>query len=319
MITRRKLLALTPLLHIAPPVWAQDISRPIKILVGYAPGVTPDVVTRILAGAMGTILNQNIVVENRPGAGGWLAVQELIKSPPDGNTLVCLDPGQWAVLPAIRPGLYDPLKALAPVGLAYTSPLYLVVMDTFPAKNLQDLIGLIKTNPNAYNYGSSGNGTFHHLFMESFKAKAGLQVTHVPYKGGSQALQGLLSGDIQILVGGPTTEAYVKAGKMRRLVVASRERWRTAPDVPSMSDVGMPDLQFVGDVGYFAPAGTPKPVVDRLTDGLAKAVRLPDFVDKAPLLGIGIQYKTPAQLLELVRDDIPRYQQAVKVSGAKAE
>ncbi len=302
-------------------VLAQEFpTRPVKLLVGFLPGGIPDTIARAIAPAMTSLLGQSFVVENRPGSGGLAAAQELMRAPPDGYTLMSGSGSQWAILPALRPGLYDPEKALAPVALVSTNSLYIVVHTTMGVKSLPEFIALVKSKPGAFSYGSSGNGTVHHLFMESFIAAAGLNIQHVPYKGAPQQVQALIAGDIPIaVVSSSNIAAQVKAGQLRMLVATTRTRSRLTPDVPSMSDAGMPEIHFTGDVGYFAPAGTPRAVIERLSAALAKAVQRPELLQRSDALGIEPVYGTPEQLAEIVRADIVRYTKAVKISGAKVD
>ncbi len=300
---------------------AQDFpSRPIKLLIGYPPGGVPDTVGRAIAPVMQSLLGQPFIVENRPGAGGLTAVQEVLRSPADGYTLLSADSAQWAILPALRPGTYDPEKAFAPVAMVTTNSVYITVRSSLGVKSLQEFIALMKSKPGAFSYGSSGNGSVHHLFMESFKAAAGLDIQHVPYKGSVQQVQALLAGDIPIgIAGGTATAAYVKSGQMRLLLTSTRERSKLTPDVPSMGDISLPELDFAGSVGYLAPAGTPRSAIERLTAAIAKAVHQPELMQRFESVGVESFYKTPEQYAEIIRADVPRYVKAVKISGAKVD
>lgn len=300
---------------------AQDFpNRPIKLLIPYPPGGVPDSVARAVAPAIQAALGQPFVLDNRPGAGGLTAVLEVMRSPADGYTLLSGDSGTWAVLPALRPGSFDPEKAFAPVAGVSTNSMYITVRSDLPAKTLQEFIALIKSKPGAYQYASSGNGSLHHLFMESFKAAAGLDMQHVPYKGSSQQVLALLAGDIPIGIGGPAATApHVKAGKLRWLVTSTNERSKLTPDVPSTSEFGMSDLHFAGDVAYFAPGGTPRAAINRISGAIGKALQQPDVMARIDAVFLEPLYRTPEQLAEVVRADIVRYTRAVKVSGAKVD
>lgn len=308
------------LIALSPLAAAQDFpSKPIKFIVPY-PGGVPDYVARILGQLMSGPLGQPIVVESVPGASGQIAVQKLIHSAPDGYSLVFADAAQWAIVPAMRPGVYDPVKDMLPVGLAVTSTLYIAVTDTFPAKSLQELIAIAKAKPGTLSYASSGVGSLHHLFMESFKAAMGIDILHVPYKGTSQAMVGFLGGEIPIAVGGLLTlQGQAKEGKVRLLSTATKERSRLTPDVPSMSDAGAPQVDFPAEMGFFVPARTPKSVIDKLTAALASAVNNPDFVAKIGARGLEATYGTPEQLGEIVRKEGPKYVRALELSGFKPQ
>ena len=309
------------LLCLSPAAWAQEFpSRPMRLVVLYPPGGQPDNIARTLAPSVSAMLGQQLVVDNRPGGSGLTGIQEVTRNPADGYTLLSADAGQWASLPALRPGVYDFEKLFAPIALVSTSSLYITVRSAVPATTIQELIALAKSKPGSLNYGSAGNGTVHHLFMESFKAAIGLDIVHVPYKGSSQIVPALLAGDIGIAVTATaSTGAFVKSGQMRLLATTTRDRSRLTPEVPSMGDLGQPDLSFAGEVGYFAPAGTPRAVIDRLAGALAKSVQQADIVQRMEGLGVVMTHLNPEQLAQHVRADVARYTKAVKISGAKVD
>ena len=302
------------------PLAQEFPSRTVRLLVPYAPGGQPDNIARALAPSISASLGQSFVIENRPGAGGLTAVQEVARSAPDGYTLLSADAGQWAVLPALRPGVYEFDKIMTPITLVNTSALYIAVRSAVPAKNIQEFLALVKSKPGEFSYGSSGNGSVHHLFTESFKAAMGLDIVHVPYKGSSQMVQGLLAGDIAIgIAATASTSAFVKSGQIRLLVATTRERSRLTPDVPSMGDLGQPDLNFAGESAYFAPVGTPRAVIDRLSNAVAKAVQQPEIAQRMESLGIELIHRNPEQTAQHIRGDVARYAKAVKISGAKID
>ena len=216
-------------------------TKPVKIIVPYQPGGSSDVVGRVAGQQMASILGQQFIVENRSGAGGISGVEALVKSPPDGYTLLVADSGHWAINPALYPKLpYDPVKDLAPVGMATTSSLFLVTHESFPAKDLKGLIALVKSRPGEFNYGSSGNGSVHHLTMEAFKAALGLDIVHVPFKGTGQSVPALVGGQVPMAIAALTSVApYAKTGKVRVLGANTKKRSPLAPDVPSMGEVGI--------------------------------------------------------------------------------
>ncbi len=300
---------------------AQDFpARPIRLLIGYPPGGVPDTIGRAVAPSMSATLGQPFLVENRPGAGGLTAVQELMRSEPDGHTLMSGDSGQWAILPAMRPGVYDPEKAFAPVGQVSTNAIYITVRSTLGVKTIQEFIALMKSKPGVYNYGSSGNGTVHHLFMASFMSEAGLDLRHIPYKGAVQQTQALVAGDIPIGVVSMTNSTqFVKTGQLVWLLASTRTRSKLTPEVPSTAEAGFPDIHFAGDVGYVAPAGTPRAVIERISAALAKAVQQPELLQRSQTMGVEPTYRNPDQLAELMRADRVTYNKAVKISGAKVE
>lgn len=309
------------LLGSSPAAWSQEFpARPVRLVVPYPPGGQPDSIARALAPSVSAGLGQSFVMDNRPGAGGLTAAQEVARAAPDGYTLLAGDAAQWAILPALRPGIYDFEKTFAPIALVYTSALYIAVRSTVPARTIQELLALVKSKPGVYSYGSSGNGTLHHLFMESFKAAMGLDILHVPYKGSAQMLQSLLAGDIPIGIAGTASAGpHIKSGAIRLLSTTTKDRSRLTPDVISMSELGQPELNFAGESAYFAPAGTPRAIIDRISGVLAKAVQLPDVTQRAEALGVEMLYRNPEQLVQQVRTDAARYAKAVKISGAKVD
>ena len=296
-------------------------SRPMKVLVAYAPGGTPDVVSRFLGPLMTASLGQPIVVENKAGAGGLPAVQELIKSPPDGYTMLIADVSQYAILPAMRPGLYDPVRELQPLAQITTNSIFIMVNNTIPVKNMQEFLALVRAKPGQLNYGSPGVGTLHHLFMEAVKAAYGLNILHVPFKGSGQTVISLLNGDIPMAIAGvTTTQQQIKEGKLHAIAASTKERDKVlAPDVPSASEFGAPDIDYAGDQGYFLPVGTPKAVAEKLGAALAKATLSPEFAARAGALGTIVQYRNAEQFAELVRASYPRYQRVIKLAGIKPE
>lgn len=297
-------------------------SRPLKFIVPYAPGGAADVVARTIAPPMSETLGQQLVVENRVGAGGIPGFEALAKSEPDGYTLIIGDSGQWAINPALYTKLpYDPVRDLAPIGFATTVSLFIVTNESFPAKNLRELIALVKSKPGAFNYASAGTGTLHHLTMEAFKAALGLEIVHVPYKGSGQATPALVSGEVPMSIAALTAiTQHVKAGKVRVLAVTTKKRSIFAPDVPPVEEFGVHDFDFPGEQALFTRAGTPRPHIDKLAAALGQAVRRPDVVKRFAAFGAEpVTDSTPERLAQTVRADIERYARAVKVSGAKAD
>jgi tripartite-type tricarboxylate transporter receptor subunit TctC len=312
---------LLPLVFGAFGAQAQDYpNRPVRLIVPYTPGGQPDNIARALAGPISAALGQSLIIENRPGAGGIPGTQEVMRAAPDGYTLLSADAAQWAIQPALRPGIYDFEKALAPISLIYTSALYIQVRSSVPAKTIQELIALAKSKPGSLSYGSAGNGTVHHLFMETFKSALGLDIVHVPYKGSGQMVQALLAGDIQVgITATASTGPHLKSGAVRLLATTTRERSKLTPEIISQGELGFPDNNFAGESAYFAPAGTPRPIIDKLSGILAKAVVVPDVVQRAETFGVEMLHRNPEQTLQVMRADVARFVKAVKISGAKAE
>ena len=296
-------------------------AKPIRIIAAYPPGGQPDTIARLLCQNLTPILNQQCVIENKPGAGGVPGTEFVVRSTPDGYTLLIADSGQWAIAPAMlaKPP-YDPVKDLAPVGLVTSGSVFIAVHPSVPANTVQELIALAKSKPGTLQYGSSGNATIHHLAMETFKATFGLDMPHVPYKGAGQSVPALVSGQVPVVVAGLTNLAsYAKAGQVRLIAASTRKRSSLAPEVAGMEEIGAKDVDFPGELAIFAPAGTPQSTINKLSTALHAAVRSPEFVKRTVAVGIEPAPTTPAELAEIIRADQAKYRRAIQISGAKVE
>ncbi len=296
-------------------------TRPIRMIVPYAPGGLPDTMTRIIGPKMSEALGQQIVVENRPGAGGISGTEVVARSTADGYTLLIADVGQLAINPHLFKALpYDPLKDLAPVSLIGSTALFLVLQASIPANDFRELVALAKAKPGSMNYGSSGLGSIHHLTTEAMKAAFGLDIVHVPFKGMGQAVPALLGGQVSMLFSAlPAIEAHVKAGKVKLLAISVPQRSPQAPEVPTIAELGVPGFDFAPEIGLLAPAGTPPAIVSRLAAEVAKAVRNADVAQRFQQLGIDPVGNTPEAYGAQIRSDYERYGRVVRVSGAKID
>jgi tripartite-type tricarboxylate transporter receptor subunit TctC len=297
-------------------------ARPIRAVVPYAAGGLPDTMTRIASQRMIEILGQQIVVDNRPGAGGISGCELVANATPDGYTLLIADVAQTAINPALFAKLpYDTLRDFAPVSLMGTSGQFLVAHASVPANTLPELIKLVKSKPGQIRYGSGGIGSVHHLSMEALKAPLGLDIVHIPYKGTGQAVPALLAGEVSLLFSAlPSIAPHVKAGRLKLLGVNTLKRNAQAPDVPTIGEItGIKDYDYPPAIGVMAPAKTPKAVIDRLAAAIARSVQHPDTVSRYTTLGIDPVGNTPAQYLAQTRVDIAKYAKAVKASGIKVE
>ncbi len=305
-----------------PLAQAQDFpSRPVKIVVPYAPGGAADVVGRIVAQEMQAIAGQQFIIENRPGGGGITGVEFVVKSPADGYTLLSADAGHWAINAALYPKLpYDALRDLAPVGMITTLSLFLVAHESMKVDDLKEFIALVKSRPGQFNYGSSGNGSVHHLTMESIKAALGLDIVHVPYKGTGQSTPALVAGQVAMSISALTSIAgHVKSGKVKALLASTRKRFSLVPGVPGTEESGIAGVDFPGEIALLAPGGTPRPIVEKLSAALAKAVQRPDAIARFTAISVEGVGNTPEQLAATIRADIPKYARAVKLSGATVD
>lgn len=308
---------------LALPALAQDYpARPIKIVVPYAAGGSPDIVSRFVAQALTGAIAQPVVVENLPGSSGIAAIEQVKKAAPDGYTLIVLDAAHWAVNRFTKKQLpYNFERDLVPVSILSSSSLFLSVHESFPATNLAQLVAAVKAKPGFYTYGSSGVGSLHHLTMEAFKAGLGLDILHVPYKGTGQSVPALAAGQVSMAVAAYNSVGpFEKAGRVRVLAANTRVRAGILPQYPPMGDAGLRDFHFPGENALFAPAGTPKPVIDKLVAELQRVLRQPEMV--ARLNGAGVEPPaviTSAALLETIQRDIPRYEAAVKAARVEPE
>lgn len=295
-------------------------NKAVKIIVPYATGGLPDTMARLIGQRLNETLGQQFLVDNRGGAGGISGTDAVAKSAPDGYTLVVADVGQLAINPFLYKKLpYDSIKDFAPIGLAGTSPLYIVIHPSVPANTLQELIALVKSKPGQFNYGSAGTGSIHHLTMESFKAALGLEITHIPYKGSGQSVPALLGGQVNMLPTAlPSMAVHVKNGKVKLLAITTLKRSAAEPQVPAVAEI-VPGFDFLAEIGLLAPAGTPPAIVNRLSQEIAKAVRHPDILPRFTALGIDPVGSTPDAYAANIRAAFEKYAKAVKVSGAQAQ
>jgi tripartite-type tricarboxylate transporter receptor subunit TctC len=296
-------------------------AKPVKVVVPYAAGGLPDTMARLVGQKLGESLGQQLVIENRGGAGGIVGTNEVAKAAPDGYTLLVADVGQIAINPHLFSQLpYDPQKELTGVSLIGTSALYLVAHASVPANTLKELVALIKSQPGKLSYGSSGLGSIHHLAMEALKSGFNLDMVHVPYKGTGQSVPALLGGQVPLLYAAlPSIESHVKAGKVKILAVSTPQRSPQTPDVPTVGESGVPGYDFVAEIGMLAPAGTPAEIVSKLAAEVQKAVKQPDVAARFKQLGIDPVGSTPDAYDALNRANYGKYEKVVKASGAKID
>ena len=302
---------------------AQDYpGKPVRMVVGFPPGGGTDVVARILAPRMSELLGQPVVIENRPGATGTVAAGQVAKSPADGYTIMMGHVSVNAIAPALFANLpYDVIKDFSPVAIAAAVPHLVSVHPSVQAKTLKELIAWMKTQPGKLTFPSAGNGSMPHLAGEIFKALAGVDLLHVPYKGSGQSMQDLLGGQHLVAFDTmPASSPHVRSGKLRALAVSSAARVPGLPDVPTAAEAGLPAYQVTTWYGVFAPAGTPPAIVRRLHADTVKAMQTPDT--KAKLEGIGADgtvSRSPEEFAALVRTDTARYAKIVKDIGLKID
>ena len=301
-------LALTFALALtASPSRADDYpSHPIKLIVPYAPGGGADAVARIVAKRVSETIGQPIVIENRGGAGSIIGTEDVHKADPDGYTLLLGQSGPISINPAVYKELpYNPEKDFAPITMTTAYPYILVVNSKLPAKSLQDFVAMVKSKPGEFNYGTTGVGAANHLVTELFSSKAGLKMTHVPYRGTALAVTDLLAGQVTMVFADPVSALpYMQSGALRALAVTSKERSSVAPDVPTIAESGYPGFDAIAWHGILAPANTPAPIIAKLHDQIAAALK--DPATKALLNAQAMQTvgDTPDQFAAFIKEDI---------------
>lgn len=293
-------------------------TKPIRIVVPYAPGGSPDTLGRTLAQASADALGQQIVVENRPGAGGAIAAETVMRAAPDGYTLLIADSSVYAVNPNLNPKLpYEMLRDFAPVTLAVSSPMFLAVNASLGVEDVKSFVSLAQAKPGMA-FGSSGNGTVHHLGLELMKANAKIDLTHVPYKGAGQSVPAVVAGDVGgIFAAINTLLPHAKSGRIRVLAIAAAERSQLMPQVPTMAEAGVPGCDLFISIGVFAPAKTPRDIVDRLSTEFNKSLALPEVRQRLFNAGIDPIGSTPERYAEAIRAELIHYGILVKSVGSK--
>ena len=296
---------------------AQDYpNKPIRLMVPFAPGGGVDAMARILAAKMTESLRQPVVVDHRPGAGGTLGTDAVAKAAPDGYTIL-LQVAGLAAAPALYKSLpFDPVKDLAPVTQVAASTILLVVTPKLPAATTQELIALAKSKPGSLNYGSSGVGAPLHLTMEIFKHSTGINLVHVPFRGDAPLNTALIAGDVQAaFIPTSTGQPLVDAGRVRALGVIGMKRVSALPNVPTLSEAGVKGLELSSWYGVFAPAKTPRAIIDMLQREVAKAIKAPDVADRMRAQGNEPIGGTPDEFSALVRADVARFARIVEIAG----
>jgi tripartite-type tricarboxylate transporter receptor subunit TctC len=325
--TRRQTLGLLSSLAAsgALPVAAQTAafpSRPIRLIVPHAPGGNSDTFGRILAQTMSERIGQQVVVENRPGAGGTVGSAMVSKSPADGYTLVVADNGTHAIAPTLYGAKlnYDVFKDFTPITLAARFPTVILMHPSVPARTAAEFVALAKSQPGKFTYSSAGTGNGSHLTFELFRAAAGgLEILHVPYKGGAPAIQALINAEVHLTaVSANTALPHITSGKVRALGVASAKRSPALPDVPTFAESGIP---FEGD-SWLAIVGPPAiraEIVAKLNQEIAAALRVPETQERLAKIGLSVVASSPTELTELLQRDVPKWGKAVRDSGAVAD
>lgn len=296
-------------------------SRPIRMIVAFAPGGGTDIIGRIAAQGIAAALKQQVVVDNRPGAGGNIGTELAARSAPDGHTLIMAGTGSHAINPSLYATIpYDALKDFTPVSLVAATPYLMVVHPSVPAKSVKEFVALASARAGELNMASSGNGGMPHLAGELFQLMAGVKLVHVPYKGTGAVFTDLIGGQVQVLFGDiVATSPHVKSGKLRALGITSPKRSPNLPEFPTIAESGVPDYDAVGWFGLFAPAGTPRAIVDRLNAAVRDHVRQPEVRGRLSSLGADVVASSPEAFGAKQREDLERWAKVIRAANVRIE
>jgi tripartite-type tricarboxylate transporter receptor subunit TctC len=308
------------LLMLAAGAYAQSFpAKAVRVITPFTAGSAIDTLARVLGQKLSDAWGQQVVVDNRIGANGIIGTEAAAKAPADGYTLHLGNISTLAINPHLYSKLpYDALRDFAPVTLAATIPVVLVVHPSLPVKSVKELIALAKARPGQINYASGGTGSAQHLPMEMLRVEAGIDVTHVPYKGLGPAFNDVLGGQVPMMwTGVSNVVQYVEKGRLRVLAIGGTKRSAVLPDVPPMAEAGVPGFDFAAWTGYLAPAGTPRDVIAKLHADIVRTVNAPDVREKMTTLGFELVGNSPEEFATLIRNDIARFGKLVKAAGIK--
>jgi tripartite-type tricarboxylate transporter receptor subunit TctC len=294
-------------------------AKPVRFVVPFVPGGPTDIQGRMLGEKLGQRLGQQVIIDNRGGAGGNIGMELTAKSPPDGYTIVIATVGTWAVNPYLYQLPFDVIKDFAPVTQVSTSPGALIVHPSVPVKNVKELIALAKKRPGELNYGSSGVGGFGHICGELFNLMTGTKMTHIPYKSSAPALTDLIAGNIQVLFNNLiSTTPFVKTGRVRALATTGAKRSPALPDLPTLDEAGLKGYENSSWSAVAAPAGTPPAIISRLNKEFIEILKMPDIQKRHAEVGAEIIASTPEQFHAYLKSELAKFSKLVKAAGIKA-
>jgi len=321
MIPFVSLTAIAAVALAAAPAWSQAWpARPVRVIVHFPPGGPVDIVARALGQKLSEAWKQSVVVENRPGAGGVLGVETVLRAPADGHTLLFGTSGSLALAPALQKLPYNVFTDLAPITLAVINPQILVVHPSLPVKSVQDLIRLAKSRPGQINYASVGPGSPNHMGMELLKSMTGIDMVHIPYKGTAPALTDVIAGQVSVLFNSmPAVLPHVQSGRLRGIAVGSAKRSPAAPDVPTVAESGVPGFQYTTWYALLAPAATPRDVIARINADSVKALSQPDMVQSLAAQGAEAAPSSPEALAKFMREEFEGWRKVIKAAGIRLE
>jgi tripartite-type tricarboxylate transporter receptor subunit TctC len=295
--------------------------KPIRIVIGFPAGGPLDQHARLLSDRLQAALGQPVLIDYKSGAGGTVGAQEVMKSAPDGYTLMLANTGVMVINPALYGKLpYGTLKDFTPIARTAMQPLALLVNPKLPVNTLKEFVDYTRSRPGQVNYGSAGNGGISHLVPEMFKTSTGLFMVHIPYRGSAPAFTDLMGGQVQFMAESiPQAANYHKQGKVKALAVTSKARNPALPDIPTVMETGIKNFEVVGFYGFLAPAGTPKDVVARLSDAFKQVLESPDIRNRMVTQGADPAFMGSEEFARFLAAEMPRWEQAVKASGAKLD
>jgi tripartite-type tricarboxylate transporter receptor subunit TctC len=295
--------------------------KPVRVIVPWPPGQATDLAARMVAEKLATQMGQNFLIENRPGAGGQIGTEAVVKAPADGYTLLASSSGPISIMPNLQKIPYEPLKDLVPVSLTAKAPFALITHPSFPAANAREFVALVRASPGKYTFSSSGTGATAHLFGELFNSMAQLKSVHVPYKGSAPAMTDLIGGQISYSIETVASViGHYKAGRLKVYGVTTAKRTASLPDVPTLAEAAdLPGLDAAAWIGYSAPAGTPREIAVRLAAEIQKAMQAPEMRERYIALGLDTASSTPDEMGAYLRTEHERYGSIIKNAGIKIQ
>jgi tripartite-type tricarboxylate transporter receptor subunit TctC len=321
-LTRRLGVIAAAFVVAAAPCYAAESfpSKPVRLVVPFAPGGTSDIIARLLGISMGADLGQQVIIDNRGGAGSMIGTELVAKSPPDGHTIVLNNIGLAFNETLYPKRTYDARRDLAPVSLVGNTPNVFVIHPSIPAKTLKEFLAFVRARPGQISYASGGIGSSSHLAVELLQSLSGIRVNHVPYKGAGPALIDVAAGHLHFQVNSmPAVMGHVSSGRLRALAVSGTKRSRAAPNLPTIAESGVPGYDYVTWYGLLVPAATPKPVIARLNTSVRKALDTRDVRDKLEQQGVETEATTPEAFGQIVSNDIDKWRKIITAANIKAE